>query len=400
MSITQFETQTVLWPLVLLASWWVGERLNHAWRLPRAGVYAVIGLIAGIFIRPDALPGHDVLSFVANVALALLLFELGLRINLDWFRANPWILAVGFAQSALCVLSSWIVLGWFIEDTQVRLIASVLTIAASPAAIVTVVREMRSSGQVTERALHVCAITSLLAALALKFVIGQWHLSVRDDWTGALSSSLYAITASVAAGAVAGVLINSLRSPDPRSDTSIVYALTVLLLTALSLAISSSPLLAALACGITLRRISLRTAGPPVDFSSIGRLTALFLFVYVAWTVPWPDSWQIWLLALILFPVRVTVIVLTHVMFSRLSGVSPRKALLSALALTPMSVYAILLIEHAHQAGVTPAQPALYQLAALIILLEITGPLIIQFVIRAAGEISVRNIHSVQRRRD
>lgn len=399
MSISQFETQTVLWPLVLLASWWVGERANQYWRLPRAGMYAVIGLIAGLFVRPHALPGHEVLSFVANVALALLLFELGLRINLHWFRANPWILVIGLVQAGLCVVGSWLVLGWFIEDTQVRLIASVLTIAASPAALVTVVRELRSSGQVTERALHVCAITSLLAAVALKFVIGQWHLTVRDDWTGALTSSLYAIIASLVAGTLAGILINFLRNPDPRSDASIVYTLTVLLLTALSLAIFSSPLLAALGCGITLRQISLPAAGPPVDFSSIGRLTALFLFVYVAWTVPWPDTWQMWLLGVILLPIRVTAIALTHVTFSRLSGVSPRKALLSALALTPMSVYAILLIEHAHQAGVTPAQPALHQLAALIVLLEITGPLIIQFVIGAAGEASARNAKSAQTQR-
>jgi Kef-type K+ transport system membrane component KefB len=400
LSASQFEIQAILWPFVLLVGWWIGERLNQSLRLPRAGVYAITGLIAGLFVQPDALPGQEVLSFVANVALAILLFELGLRINLLWFRKNPWILAIGIVQSVLCVLSSWVVLGWFIEDSQVRMIASALTIAASPAAVVTVIREMRSSGQVTERTLHVCAITSLLAAVALKVVIGQWHLTVRDDWAGALGSSLYAISASVAAGVIAGFLINTLRSPDPRSDASVVHALTLLLLTACSLVIFSSPLLAALTCGMTVRRISLKTAGTPVDFASLGRLTALFLFVYVAWTMPWPDSWQIWLLGLVLLPVRIIVLAVTHLVFSRLSGVSMRKGLLTALALTPISVYAILLIEHAHQSGVTPAQPALYHLAAMIALLEITGPLIIQLVITFAGEASARRSTAVQQQRD
>lgn len=397
MMFSNLESQAIMWPVVLLASWWIGERFSKSLRLPRAGVYAAIGLIAGLFVRPNTLPGSEVLSFVANVALALLLFELGLRINLRWFRANPWILVIGVLQALLCVASSWFVLGWFIDDEQVRMIAAALTIAASPAAIVTVVRDTRSSGQVTERTLHVCAITSLLAVIALKFAIGHWHLTVRQDVGDALASSLYAILASVGVGACAGLVASVIRSSNPRSDSAIVFSLTVLMLTASSFAILSSPLLAALACGVTVRHLNSRTVGTPQDFGSLGQITALFLFVYVAWTVPWPDSTQVWLLGLALLPARIIVIALTHVGLSRLSGVSPRKALLSALALTPMSVYAILLIEHARQAGVAPAEPALYQLAALIVLLEITGPLVIQFVIKAAGEASARGSTTAQK---
>jgi hypothetical protein len=35
------------------------------------------------------------LPFLANVALSLILFELGYRIHLRWFRHNPWVLALG-----------------------------------------------------------------------------------------------------------------------------------------------------------------------------------------------------------------------------------------------------------------------------------------------------------------
>ena len=46
----------------------------------------------------DAVPG---LPFLANVALSLILFELGYRIHLRWFRHNPWVLVLGLVESVV-----------------------------------------------------------------------------------------------------------------------------------------------------------------------------------------------------------------------------------------------------------------------------------------------------------
>jgi len=63
--------------------------------------------------------------------------------------------------------------------------------------------------------------------------------------------------------------------------------------------------------------------------------------------------------------------------FAHLSGVSWRKGALTSLGLAPLSVFVILLIEHARHAGVHVVEE-LRAMAAVTMLLEVFGPVIIQ----------------------
>ena len=76
-----FLLQAVAWPLVLLLAWFAGERLHEAAGVPRVSSYVAVGLVASLFDLPgltNAVPG---LPFLANVALSLILFELGYRMG-------------------------------------------------------------------------------------------------------------------------------------------------------------------------------------------------------------------------------------------------------------------------------------------------------------------------------
>jgi Kef-type K+ transport system membrane component KefB len=63
--------------------------------------------------------------------------------------------------------------------------------------------------------------------------------------------------------------------------------------------------------------------------------------------------------------------------FAHLSGISWRKGALTGVALTPLSVFVILLIEHARHAGVAVVEE-LRAVAAVTMLLEVFGPIILQ----------------------
>jgi Kef-type K+ transport system membrane component KefB len=64
-------------------------------------------------------------------------------------------------------------------------------------------------------------------------------------------------------------------------------------------------------------------------------------------------------------------------LFSHLSGISWRKGALAGLALAPLSVFVILLLEHARLRGVHVVEE-LRSVAAVTMLLEVFGPIIIQ----------------------
>ena len=103
----------VAWPVMLLAAWLAGEWAFRLARVPRVCAYAVVGLVlAGIGLSREV-ASHASLGFMANVALALTLFELGYRINPRWFRHNPWVLAAGIAQAALTFGAVFWVAGLF-----------------------------------------------------------------------------------------------------------------------------------------------------------------------------------------------------------------------------------------------------------------------------------------------
>ena len=71
--------------------------------------------------------------------------------------------------------------------------------------------------------------------------------------------------------------------------------------------------------------------------------------------------------------------------FAHLSGVSWRKGFLAGVALAPLSVFVILLLEHARLAGVVVVEE-LRSVAAVTMLLEIFGPIIIQRALMWARE--------------
>lgn len=386
-----FLLQSMAWPLVLLIAWFLGERLHETWQVPRVSSYVAVGLLGSLVNLPgltDAVPG---LPFLANVALSLVLFELGYRINLRWFRHNPWVMALGLVESALTFAAVYLASGWFDLATDTRLIFASLSVSASPAGIVRVANDLRSAGQVTERVLHLCAINCLVSVLAFNLVVGYWHLSTSGDLVLAAFGSVHVLVTSVAVGALLGVAAPwLLRAQRVQArDVTVVFALAVVLLTTMAYGLKLSPLLAALTFGIVARERRVHLTNAQRGFGTAGDLLTVFLFVYIAALLNWADVWTGMLFGLVLIVVRTATKVGCSVAAARLSGSTERKGLLTGLALTPMSAFAILLLEQSRLYGFEPAAHVLSSMAAMMLVLELFGPVVTQRALLAAHETHV-----------
>ena len=86
------EVSPALWlALTLVIAVLVGEVLVRQLRLPRIVGYIGIGVLlgpGGLGLIPE-LPEAE-WRLVVDLALGILLFELGSKVNLRWLRANPW----------------------------------------------------------------------------------------------------------------------------------------------------------------------------------------------------------------------------------------------------------------------------------------------------------------------
>ena len=386
-----FLLQSIAWPLVLLLAWFIAERAHEVWHIPRVTSYVAVGLVGGLVNLPGLTTDVPGLPFLANVALSLVLFELGYRINLRWFRHNPWVLVLGVIESIVTFGVIYWVSGWFGLATDLRLIIAALSISASPAGIVRVANELRSAGQVTERVLHLCAINCMVSVLALKLVVGYWYLSTSGDLVLAAFSSIHQVGTSVAVGGLLGVAVPwllRLRNTHERGVT-VVFALSVLLLTTAAYGLKLSPLLAALTFGIVARERRVHLTNAQRDFGTAGDLLSIFLFVYIASLLDWADVGTGMLLGLLLILVRTASKVGCNLVAARLSGITERKGLLTGLALTPMSAFAILLIEQSRLYGFAPAIEVLSVMAGMMLLQELLGPVVTQRALLAAHETHV-----------
>ncbi|MGQ3051738.1 MAG: cation:proton antiporter [Roseateles sp.] len=380
--------QELGWPIAVVLAWVVGE-LGHRWTgLPRICLYGMVGFALGP-AQAGLLPADTggTVMLLANVAFGLILFEFGYRINLNWLRNNPWLAASGLLESGLtfaCVLLLAYV--WGLPTLTGLLLAS-LAMSTSPASIMRVINEQRSSGQVTERLVHLTGLNCVLAVFTFKVIVGVWTFQSSGSLLQASLNSGVLLAASAALGALFGIGVPALlrRTGNVSRDATVAFAIAVMLVVAVAHAFKLSPVLAALTFGLMARHRRIAFSATQRNFGTLGDVLTVVLFMFVASTLEWQRVWQGMGLALALIAVRAAAKVAGVTAFARLSGVTPRKGMLTGLAMTPISVFVILLLEQARYLGVDLVDQ-LAALAATTLLLELAGPVVTQRALMWARE--------------
>lgn len=376
------------WPAALLAAWLAGEAGQRWLALPRVSSYGLVGFLlaehqAGLLGRM----GGEALALAADVAFGMILFELGYRINLRWLRSNPWLGVSSLLESFGTFAAVLVIAQAFGLGLVPSLLLAALAMSTSPASVLRVVNDLQASGQVTERVLHLSAFNCALAVVVFKAVVGYWVLATAGSVFQALWNSLVVLAVSAGLGVLFGVTVPALlrRTGATARDATVLFALAVLLLVTLTHGLKFSPLLATLAFGLVSRHRRVAFSQAQRNFGSLGNLLTLFLFVFAGATLDWRNAVAGLGLALALVAGRLVVKMAAVALLARAAGLSWRKGALTGLALTPLSVFAILLLEQTRYLGVGLVDD-LAPLAALVLLLDLVGPIVTQRALIWAGE--------------
>ena len=222
--------------LILLAGALLGDLVQRTLRLPRITGYCAAGLLVAIFgkgLGDGLLLGTD--RLIVDLALALLLFELGSRVSLRWLRNNPHLLMTSVLESLLGFWAIFATLSWFGFEPRAALAGSALLGVSAAAVIGRVATELKTAGQVTERMLVLSALNTLYAVLLLKLVGGWLHLDQQGDWIQGVGLALTSWPIS----ATSLVLLAELRLSHP----ALAQDLTPLVLSAIALMALPGPAL-------------------------------------------------------------------------------------------------------------------------------------------------------------
>ncbi len=380
------------WLAAMAIAWLIGEYGQRRFSLPRISGYAIAGFLLG-GSQFGVLPASPdpALAGLVDIAFALILFELGYRINFRWLLANPWIGATSLLESAATFVAVLGVTRIFDLDWVPSLILASLSISTSPAAVIRVANDLRAAGQVTERMLHLTAFNCLLAVIVFKVVLGYWVLDAAGSVFEAIWQGLVVMLASAGLGALFGVSVPGLLrfASDVDRQATVAFALAVVLLTALTLALQFSPLVAALTFGLVARHRRVVLSQAERNFGVLGDLLTILLFLYVAAILDWHHVLDGLPLAAAIILARLASKLLGTSLFARVSGITLRKGLLTGMALMPLSVFAILMLEQSRHLGIEQLNP-LPGIAAVVLILELVAPLATRWALVLAGEAPAR----------
>ena len=158
--------------------------------------FAAAPLAAALNLRPLL---EEARVFV-DLALGLVLFDLGRRMDLNWMRRDWTLAAAGLAESLLTFVAVFAVLMAFDYNAVVAGITASIAMATSPAVVLLIVQDAKAEGQVTERALNLVALNSLFASILTTILLTSAHIETKVEVENALLHPAYLFAGSVFLG--------------------------------------------------------------------------------------------------------------------------------------------------------------------------------------------------------
>lgn len=373
--------------LLFFAALVVAEAAVRTIRVPRVAALVLAGAAIGWLRRETAAAGLVPLPTVLLEALAMvLLFEVGQRVPLAWIRRNPWLLATSIGETALTFGAICAVLAYGFAIPMVECIfVGVICMGASPIVVMSVSKELRSRGQVSERALLFSTLSSVYAVLAMQILVTVYLAAAQVELNVALQP-LIQLFGSFLLGAIAGGVLR-LYAFITRARGAVLTVGIIcccILLYAYALPLGLSPLLSALFFGLIVRS-SDRTHGLlSYQTSEIGTVLTLAYFIVLGASLARLDSWMVTAIAAAVVVVRVLSKTAANALFAAPSALSPVKGMMVGLATAPLSSLAVLLA-----AGVA-TQPGLGHAAAIgaavVLITALLGPILTEVALRWARE--------------
>lgn len=370
------EFVLVVWASALLCAWMVGEYLAKL-AIPRIVSYGVFGLLLGEFCRSMELYSTNSFQSLADIAMGLLLCELGFRANPSWIIKNPWVLAISLLESMGTFIIAFAILYIFAGvDLYRSAVVSCLCIATSPGAILRISRNGQSSGPLTNAMVNLTALNCTLATVLYKLVTGITMHSDREPSIPYTGTVAVMAVASVAVAVTVSVCMKSLMNPLKLTGEvrAFAVAMSVILMTLVQNWLRLSPVLGALAMGFSMRHLGIKMTGIHQDFGSLGRTLNVFLFVFIGSRLEAITVWNGLGLGMLIGMGRAMGKILSLSVYSHHIGLKNQEPWLLGLGMLPASAFTVCLLEQAKWMGIDQLGE-FPPLVSMLFLFEILGPL-------------------------
>lgn len=386
--------ELALFGTLLIAGLLGGELVQRIAALPRVTGYVLVGVVCGPhaldLVQAPLLTGARV--FV-DLALGLIVFELGHRFDLDWLGRNRWLALAALGESVGAFFAIYAGLTYFGYPPLLAASAAAVGTATSPAVVMVVSHELRASGQITERMLLFTAVNCVFAYVVLMLFMPMIHLQHAAGWRSAILHPMYLLAGAALLGFAGSQLLLWIANwLGKREDRQFVLLVALVILVVGSARALNLPVVVALlTLGILARNLDYDHALLPLRFGHAGQLLFVVLFVLSGASLDFSGFETVAAVTVAFVVLRFLGKALAILALGRLSGLRSGGAGLLSLSLLPMSGLAVVMVYDT--AAIYPRFGA--ELAAVVLsavaVLEILGPLATQFALKHAGEAHPEN---------
>jgi Kef-type K+ transport system membrane component KefB len=360
---------------------------KNTW-IPRITGYLLVGIILGAG-GLDWLSG-DVLKLAhtfADIALALVVYQLGRYVDIGWLRHEKWLVATVLSGAALCFVFVWAALEALGIAPPLAMLAGVFAIGTAPAVVMVVVRDLGAEGHITRRLAAMTALNNLVALLSAYIVLPIVATDADIPLQLLLSSTLYSVFGS----ALLAYLTYRLMIPlarllgRERSQQFVLVIAIITLTIGAAHALRLPVLLTMLIFAILSKNLDLQYDLMELEFGVASELFIVMLFVTIGASIRFSDMATIGVSVAVLIAARFAAMACSVLAFARPAKLKWRQAGLLALGTLPMAETSLGLAQISAMYPQTAAAVAPL-LAGSLIVLELIGPIATQFALIKSGE--------------
>ena len=375
--------------LLLLVAAIAGELVRRWLHLPRLFGWVASGILLGPQVAGLVTDSMlEEMRGVLDVAIGVVLFQLGQRVDLDWLRRNPWLLATSLLESGLAFVAMFAVLLLIEVQPLHAALAAAIGIATGPAVVLSLSRELRAQGQITERMLLLTSLNCVYAFIVVNMLLAWLHQEYSSEWLSIIGHPVYLIFGSLFVALVFALVTLVLLTLLGRRAEAQYIAVIALVVTAVyaASALNLSSVLVLLGYGVMARAFDAKRRFASLSFGRIGQILLVLLFAITAATLELELLPAGALAGAVLVAARYAGKTVGVFALAPASGLSLRKASLLALALMPMSGVALILVRDTSALFPGLGSTLNAVVVSAIVLLEVLGAAAAYFALVRAGE--------------
>jgi Kef-type K+ transport system membrane component KefB len=262
----------------------LGGFLAHrmSW-LPSITGFMLVGLVAG----PNVLGIFDYAALadariVVDIALALILYRLGLSLDIKSLFHDKALLLVSLVESALTFGVVYFAMSLFGIGPLVSAVVAAIAISSSPAVLLHVSHELGAHGTTTNQAQALVALNNVLAFLVFAGMMPALYQDSAAPLATMIGAPLYQLLGSTVLGLVLGWVLHVVARLTKRATQySLALVVGAVAMTlGLALAFGLSSLFAPLVLGVVVKTAEKQDLLANLEFGPAFELFFVALFVY------------------------------------------------------------------------------------------------------------------------